>query len=96
MHFSYHTPVLITHLYLLGASVIRMMANFLGLQTFKRGVTSYLNANKFSNARQDDLWEALTNVARTDGVLKNDLTVKEIMDTCYLLILEITMELLSA
>ena len=69
------------HLYLLGASVIRMMANFLGLQTFKRGVTSYLNANKFSNARQDDLWEALTKVAHEDGVLRHEQTVKEIMDT---------------
>lgn len=35
-----------------GASVIRMMANFLGLNTFIKGVSNYLNLHKFENAKQ--------------------------------------------
>ena len=57
------------------------MANTFGLKTFKQGIVNYLQANKFSNAKQDDLWEALTNVSHTDGVLSQQQTVKEIMDT---------------
>ena len=64
-----------------GSSVIRMMANFLGMETFKKGVSNYLAQNKFGNAQQDDLWEALTTAADTDGVLDQSLSVKQIMDT---------------
>lgn len=40
-----------------GASVIRMMANFLGLDTFIAGVTNYLNLHKYGNAKQvGGLW----------------------------------------
>jgi len=63
-----------------GGSVIRMMANFLGVDTFNRGITNYLHANSFSNANQDDLWQFLTEVGQEDGTLV-DLTVKEVMDT---------------
>jgi aminopeptidase N len=35
-----------------GASVIRMMANFLGLETFNGGITNYLNMHKYGNAKQ--------------------------------------------
>jgi len=35
-----------------GASIIRMMANFLGLDTFIKGVSDYLNLHKFKNAKQ--------------------------------------------
>ncbi len=35
-----------------GASVIRMMANFLGLDTFIAGVADYLNLHKYGNAKQ--------------------------------------------
>ena len=49
-----------THLQLQGGSVIRMMANFLGLSTFNKGISNYLHANSLSNANQDDLWSFLT------------------------------------
>lgn len=65
----------------IGASVIRMMNHFLGEETFKRGLTNYLEAHKFSNARQDDLWQQLTLQAHLDGSLPLHMTVKEIMDT---------------
>ena len=37
-----------------------MMANFLGLSTFNKGIANYLHANSLSNANQDDLWSFLT------------------------------------
>ena len=49
-----------SHWQLQGGSVIRMMANFLGLSTFNKGISNYLHANSLSNANQDDLWSFLT------------------------------------
>ncbi|KAF6206373.1 hypothetical protein GE061_017606 [Apolygus lucorum] len=63
-----------------GATIIRMMHNFLG-DSFKLGVTKYLRTHKFGNAEQDDLWSALTEQAHMDGVLPQEMTVKEIMDS---------------
>ena len=40
--------------YAKGASVIRMMANFLQINTFNKGVTRYLQANAYGNANQVD------------------------------------------
>ena len=50
-----------------GASVIRMMANYMGINTFNRGITNYLQGNAFGNANQDNLWEYLTDAALEDG-----------------------------
>ena len=66
--------------YLKGGSVIRMMANYLGVNTFNKGITNYLHANAYGNADQDELWEFLTEVGVEDGTLV-DVSVKEIMDT---------------
>jgi aminopeptidase N len=33
-----------------GASILRMMANFIGIETFNEGVAAYLNKHKFGNA----------------------------------------------
>ena len=43
-----------------GVSIIRMMEHFLTKQTFRRGLTNYLNELKYKAAEQDDLWEHLT------------------------------------
>ena len=64
-----------------GASIIRMMANFLGIDIFNRGITNYLKLHKYGNAQQDDLWQSLTEVAAHEKSLRNDLNVKTIMDT---------------
>jgi aminopeptidase N len=64
-----------------GGSVIRMMANFLQIQTFNRGITNYLHSNAYGNANQDTLWEYLTDAAIMDGTIVEGLTVKDIMDT---------------
>ncbi len=41
-------------------SIIRMMEHFLTKQTFRRGMTNYLNELKYKAAEQDGLWEHLT------------------------------------
>ncbi|XP_059089638.1 aminopeptidase N-like [Tigriopus californicus] len=64
-----------------GASVIRMMANFLGIETFNKAITNYLKKYQYSNAAQDDLWNEITTTAIAEGQLDPDLTIKEIMDT---------------
>lgn len=64
-----------------GSSIIRMMGLFLGEETLRKGVRNYLEKHKYSNAEQDDLWESLTEVAHSNGVLPKNLTVKTIMDT---------------
>ncbi|XP_052782181.1 putative aminopeptidase-2 isoform X1 [Mya arenaria] len=61
-----------------GGSVIRMMRYILGEETFRQGLTKYLNSHKYANANHDDLWEALHEQSRIDGKVTD---VKGIMDT---------------
>ena len=42
-----------------GASVIRMLEQFLGPETFQQGLQGYLSAHLYGNARTEDLWAAL-------------------------------------
>ncbi|XP_075230574.1 aminopeptidase N-like [Lycorma delicatula] len=63
------------------AAVIRMMDHFLTTDVFKQGLTNYLKKKAYQSATQDDLWQALTEEAHNQGVLQQDVTVKEIMDT---------------
>lgn len=44
-------------------------------------MSSYLKKHEYANAKQDDLWAALTDVAHNQNSLPRDMTVKEIMDT---------------
>ena len=60
-----------------GASVVRMMANFMGVDNFNTGITSYLDTYQYDNAAQDDLWAVLDNFA----TLEPGVTIKDIMDT---------------
>lgn len=52
--------------YLKGSSVIRMLAAHLGVKTFLRGVSDYLKAHKYSNAKTNDLWSALSKASGQD------------------------------
>lgn len=47
-----------------GASVLRMMEQFLGEEKFRRGIRSYLKAHRYGNTRTEDLWRALGAAAR--------------------------------
>eukprot|EP00794_Sanderia_malayensis_P004789 gene4789-5416_t len=58
-----------------GAALLRMLNSFLG-KDFIKGVKSYIQANKFSNAETDDLWRHLQKADHT-----NRLEIKNIMDT---------------
>ena len=56
-----------------GASVIRMLAAYLGAGTFRTGLQRYLGRHQYANATTEDLWQAL---AEESGK-----PVKRIMDT---------------
>mmetsp|Transcript_19389 Transcript_19389/g.33317 ORF Transcript_19389/g.33317 Transcript_19389/m.33317 type:complete len:873 (+) Transcript_19389:55-2673(+) len=42
-----------------GASVIRMLANYVGHDDFRKGLQIYLDRHQYKNARTDDLWVAI-------------------------------------
>jgi puromycin-sensitive aminopeptidase len=42
-----------------GASILRMLEQFLGEATFRRGIRSYLKTHSYGNTRTEDLWRAL-------------------------------------
>ncbi|MBF8249400.1 MAG: puromycin-sensitive aminopeptidase-like isoform, partial [Candidatus Levybacteria bacterium] len=46
-----------------GASIIRMLAHYLGEKVFQKGLQLYLNKHKYSNATTLDLWAALEKVS---------------------------------
>ncbi|PAA92140.1 hypothetical protein BOX15_Mlig013866g1 [Macrostomum lignano] len=46
-----------------GASVIRMLHEWLGQDAFREGLTRYLKQNKFANASTENLWEALADAS---------------------------------
>ncbi|KAL8962415.1 MAG: hypothetical protein Q9193_001173 [Seirophora villosa] len=52
--------------YLKGSSVIRMLSNHLGVDTFLRGVSNYLKAHAYGNATTNDLWAALSKASGKD------------------------------
>ncbi|PNY27511.1 Aminopeptidase 2, mitochondrial [Tolypocladium capitatum] len=52
--------------YLKGCSAIRMLANHLGVKTFLKGVSNYLKAHKYSNAKTKALWDALSEASGKD------------------------------
>ena len=42
-----------------GSSVLRMLEQYIGEETFRRGIGSYLAAHAYGNTVTDDLWDAL-------------------------------------
>jgi len=42
-----------------GASVLRMLEQYLGAEEFRKGICLYLNKHKYGNAETTDLWDAL-------------------------------------
>ncbi|CAG9134640.1 unnamed protein product [Plutella xylostella] len=62
-----------------GSAILRMMNHFLTDDVFNNGITDYLNAKKYGDAEQGDLWSALTNAARKRGMFDADVAV--VMDS---------------
>lgn len=58
--------------YLKGCSIIRMLANHLGVKTFLKGVSIYLKKHTYGNAKTVALWEALGEASGKDvhGLMK--------------------------
>ncbi|PYH98352.1 aminopeptidase B [Aspergillus ellipticus CBS 707.79] len=52
--------------YLKGSSVIRMLSDHLGRETFLCGVAAYLKAHAYGNATTNDLWSALSKASNQD------------------------------
>ena len=46
-----------------GASIIRMLAVYLGKEIFQKGLHNYLSKHKYGNAVTENLWEALEKVS---------------------------------
>jgi puromycin-sensitive aminopeptidase len=42
-----------------GASVLRMLEQYLGAERFRKGIASYLKKHEYANAETSDLWDAL-------------------------------------
>ncbi|XP_044757690.1 aminopeptidase N-like [Coccinella septempunctata] len=64
-----------------GSFLIRMMGLFLGEESLKEGVNSFLKEHKFGNADQDDLWKSLTTAAHKNKAMSPDMTVNTVMDS---------------
>lgn len=47
-----------------GASVLRMLEQYLGAEVFAKGVSHYLNKHKFANTETSDLWDAIEHVSK--------------------------------
>jgi len=56
-----------------GASIIRMLEQFVGEEAFRRGMNIYMNRHRYGNARTLDLWNALGEASKQP--------VAEMMDT---------------
>ncbi len=50
--------------YAKGASVVRMLATYLGEATFKKGLRRYLSRHAFGNTDTEDLWRAFEHVSK--------------------------------
>lgn len=61
-----------------GSSVIRQLAAYLGVETFLKGVGDYLQKHQYSNARTDDLWNALSKASGQDVAALMDPWVRKI------------------
>ncbi len=54
------------------AAVLRMVESYVGRETFRRGVTNYLNQHSYANATAEDFWGAIAQVSGkpVDKVMK--------------------------
>ncbi|XP_029010285.1 alanyl (membrane) aminopeptidase b, tandem duplicate 1 isoform X2 [Betta splendens] len=82
------TPAQISELfdaisYSKGASVLRMLSDFLTEEVFKKGLQTYLNKFAFGNTVYTDLWDHLQEAVNAAGT-KLPHTVHEIMNTWVL------------
>uniref|UniRef100_A0A2A4JG16 Aminopeptidase n=1 Tax=Heliothis virescens TaxID=7102 RepID=A0A2A4JG16_HELVI len=66
--------------YTKGANLIRMLNHTISEELFHKGLVIYLNQWKYSNAEENDLWDAMSKATVTDPSLK-DLNVVQLMNS---------------
>jgi aminopeptidase N len=49
--------------YLKGGSVVKMVAESIGIELFLKGVSNYLKKYPFGNAKSDDLWDSISEIS---------------------------------
>ncbi|RNA03939.1 Aminopeptidase N, partial [Brachionus plicatilis] len=64
-----------------GSSLVRMMNSFLSIDTFKKGITNYLNTYQYKNADQSLLFSKLSNQASIEEKLDHNVSLNKIMET---------------
>ncbi len=50
-----------------GGSVLLMLEDYVGKDSFQKGLHEYLSKNAYGNATKEDLWNAIHNAAQEDG-----------------------------
>jgi puromycin-sensitive aminopeptidase len=60
-----------------GGAVLRMLEDFLGAETFQRGLHDYLSAHEYGNARTEDLWSAMAGASGKPVTAIMDTWVKQ-------------------
>lgn len=55
-----------------GACILHMLRHFLGDDVFQRGIVQYLKKFKYKNAKNEDLWDSLTNLCSEDDFTSGD------------------------
>uniref|UniRef100_A0A1B6CNH7 Aminopeptidase N n=1 Tax=Clastoptera arizonana TaxID=38151 RepID=A0A1B6CNH7_9HEMI len=66
--------------YMKSASVIHMMKHFISKESFQQGLQGYLKMFAYSTARQDQLWQVMTDNMK-EGWLPQNVSVKDVMDS---------------
>ncbi|EGV61410.1 hypothetical protein CANTEDRAFT_109764 [Yamadazyma tenuis ATCC 10573] len=64
--------------YAKGSSLLKMISNWLGEETFVKGVSNYLKKHKWGNTKTRDLWESLSDVSGKDVNTIMDIWTKNV------------------
>ncbi|KAK2918250.1 hypothetical protein Q8A73_004996 [Channa argus] len=72
------TELFDTITYCKGASVVRMLADFVGERVFHKAIKSYLMAFRYENTEQNNLWEYVQQAVTEDGGFTD---IAKVMDT---------------
>ncbi|XP_059825420.1 endoplasmic reticulum aminopeptidase 1-like [Hypanus sabinus] len=60
-----------------GACILNMLMDYLTEDVFKAGTISYLQRHSYANAKNEDLWNSLTNICHTDDAHGSRLNVPQ-------------------
>ncbi|XP_027257655.1 endoplasmic reticulum aminopeptidase 1 [Cricetulus griseus] len=55
-----------------GACILNMLRDYLGADTFKRGIVQYLQKYSYKNTKNEDLWNSMASICPTDGTQTMD------------------------